>query len=71
MRFRTSLCTCGGNAGPSISAPGPGVTLQLNDRVVAHTPKHDVIDALLHTWAEGDPVPQRVNQVVSKHPCAR
>jgi len=52
-------------------APGPGVTLQLNDRVVAHTPKHDVIDALLHTWAEGDPVPQRVNQVVSKHPCAR
>jgi hypothetical protein len=52
-------------------APGPGVTLQLNDRVVARTPKHDVIDALLHTWAEGEPVPQRVNRVVSKHPCER
>jgi hypothetical protein len=51
-------------------APGPGVTLQLNDRLVARTPKHDVIDALLHTWAEGEPVPQRVNRVVAKHPCA-
>jgi hypothetical protein len=52
-------------------APGPGVTLQLNDRVIARTPKHDVIDALLHTWAEGEPVPQRVNRVVSRHPCQR
>jgi len=50
-------------------APGPGVTLQLNERVVARTPKHDVVDALLHAWAEGEPVPQRVNRVVAKHPC--
>jgi hypothetical protein len=50
-------------------APGPGVTLQLNDRVVAKSPKHEVIDALLRTWAEGEPVPQRVSRVVSKHPC--
>jgi hypothetical protein len=49
--------------------PGPGVTLQLNGRVVARTPKHEVIDALLKTWAEGEPVPQRVNRVVEKHPC--
>jgi len=49
--------------------PGPGVTLQLNDRVVARTPKHELIDALLKTWAEGEPVPQRVNRVVAKHPC--
>ena len=48
---------------------GPGVTLQLNDRVVARTPKHQVIDALLQTWAEGEPVPQRVNQALEKHPC--
>ncbi|MFN2645652.1 MAG: chalcone isomerase family protein [Burkholderiales bacterium] len=52
-------------------APGPGVTLQLNDRLVARTPKHDVIDALLNAWAEGESLPQRVNRVVSKHPCAR
>ena len=49
--------------------PGPGVTLQLNDRVVARTPKHEVIEALLKTWAEGEPVPERVNRVVEKHPC--
>jgi len=50
-------------------APGPGVTLQLNERVVARAAKHEVIDALLRTWAEGEPVPQRVNRVVAKHPC--
>ena len=49
--------------------PGPGVTLKLNERVVAHAAKHDVIDALLHTWAEGEPVPERVNRIVAKHPC--
>jgi len=50
-------------------APGPGVTLQLNERVVARSPKHDVVNALLKTWADGEPVPQRVNQTVAKHPC--
>jgi len=50
-------------------APGPGVTLQLNERVVARSPKHDLIDALLHTWADGESVPQRVNKTVAKHPC--
>ena len=47
------------------------MTLQLNDRVVAQAPKHDLIDALLATWADGEPVPQRVNRVVSKHTCQR
>ena len=50
-------------------APGPGVTLQLNERLVARSPKHDVVDALLRTWADGEPVPQRVSQAVAKHPC--
>lgn len=52
-------------------APGPGVTLQLNDRLVARAPRHDLIDALLRTWADGEPVPQRVSQTVEKHPCSR
>jgi len=52
-------------------APGPGVTLQLNDRLIVRTPKHGVIDALLHAWAEGEPVPQRVNRIVARHPCQR
>ena len=52
-------------------APGPGVTLQLNERLIARSTKHEVIDALLRTWAEGEPVPQRVNRVIAKHPCQR
>lgn len=50
-------------------APGPGVTLQLNESVVAASPRHDVIDALLHTWADDEPVSKRLNRVVAKHPC--
>jgi len=50
-------------------APGPGVTLQLNERLVARSPRHDVVEALLRAWADGQPVPQRVNQTVAKHPC--
>jgi len=50
-------------------APGSGVTLQLNDRVIARTPRHDIVDALLQTWAENEPVPQRVSRVVAKNPC--
>ena len=50
-------------------APDAGVTLQLNDRVVARTQQHDVIDALLRMWADKEPVPERVNRVVAKNPC--
>jgi len=50
-------------------APGSGVTLQLNDRVVARSPRHDVIDALLQTWAENEPVRERVNRVIARNPC--
>jgi len=50
-------------------APGPGVTLQLNERLIARSPKHDVVDALLRTWAGGEPVRERVSQAVAKHPC--
>jgi hypothetical protein len=50
-------------------SPGSGVTLQLNDRVVARSPRHDVIDALLQTWAENEPVRERVNRVIARNPC--
>jgi hypothetical protein len=50
-------------------APENGVTLQLNDRIIARSPRHDVIDALLRTWAENEPVPQRVNRAIAKNPC--
>ena len=51
--------------------PGPGLTLALNDRVVARTPRHEVIDALLRTFADGKPVHESVSRVVEKHPCQR
>lgn len=50
-------------------APDAGVTLQLNDRVVARSARHDVIDTLLRTWADKDPVPERVNRAVARNPC--
>ena len=50
-------------------APGPGVTLQLNDQVVARSPRHGVVEALLHTWADDEPIPQRLHRTVTKHPC--
>jgi hypothetical protein len=50
-------------------APEHGVTLQLNDRVIARSPRHDVIDALLQTWTENEPLPQRVSRVIAKNPC--
>ena len=49
--------------------PGPGLTLALNDRVVARTPRHEVVDALLRTFADGKPVHESVARVVEKHPC--
>ena len=50
-------------------APGPGLTLQLNDQVVARSPRHAVVEALLETWADDEPVPQRLHRTVAKHPC--
>jgi hypothetical protein len=50
-------------------APGAGLSLQLNEREVAQTSRHDVIEALLRTWADKEPLPARFNRVVAKHPC--
>jgi Chalcone isomerase-like len=52
-------------------APGPGVSLKVNDRLVAATPSHGVVEALLRTWAEDEPVRERVSRVVAKNPCER
>ena|SRR6185503_4676032 len=50
-------------------APGAGLSLQLNEREVAKTSRHDVIEALLRTWADNEPLPARLNRVLAKHPC--
>ena len=49
--------------------PGPGLSLQLNDRIVARTARHQLIEALLETWAEGEPIAERLSRVISRHPC--
>jgi hypothetical protein len=50
-------------------APGPGVSVKVNDREVAAARDHRVVEALLRTWAEGEPVPERVSRTIAKHPC--
>jgi len=52
-------------------APGPGVSLKVNDRLVAATPNHALVDALLRTFADNRPVRERVGEVIARHPCAR
>jgi hypothetical protein len=52
-------------------APGPGVSLKVNDRLVAAAPSHGLVDALLRTWADDEPVRQRVSRAVARHPCGQ
>lgn len=52
-------------------APGPGVSLKVNDRVVAAAPTHRIVDAMLQAWAQDEPVYERVRRVVARHPCGR
>lgn len=50
-------------------APGPGIVLDVNGDVVARTPSHALIDALLRDFADGSPIPERVARTVQRHPC--
>ena len=50
-------------------APGRGVTLELNERTVARAAEHRLVNALLETWADGEPVAMRVGRTVAKNPC--
>lgn len=50
-------------------APGPGVSVRLNGGVVATSPNHQFVEAMLSTWAAHDPVPKRLVQAISRNPC--
>ena len=52
-------------------APGPGVSLKVNDRLVAAAPSHSLVEALLRTFADDEPVRERVSRVIARHPCGR
>lgn len=51
--------------------PGPGVSLKVNDRLVAAAPSHSLVEALLRTFADDEPVRERVNRVIARHPCGQ
>jgi chalcone isomerase-like protein len=50
-------------------APGPGVSVRVNGGLVATTPNHLLVEAMLSTWAAHDPVPKRLVQAISRNPC--
>ena len=51
--------------------PGHGVTLQVNERQLAHVPGHAAIDALLRAWAEeGVPLEEQLVRTTARNPCA-
>jgi len=50
-------------------APGRGVSLELNERTVARADEHRLVQTLLETWADGQPIADRVSATVAKHPC--
>lgn len=50
-------------------APERGVEVQLNEQVIARSERHEVVEALLGVWADGEPVRERVNRAVRKHRC--
>lgn len=49
--------------------PGTGVTLAVNDRVVASEPRHDLIDSIQRTWADGDPLSGKLRRLALNYPC--
>lgn len=49
--------------------PGEGVTIRVNDDVVATTPSHDLISAVLRTWAGKDPLSGKLQRLLLEHPC--
>lgn len=50
-------------------APGAGLDLRVNDQLVARTPSHGLVEAMLLTWAGKDPVTERLQRVLATHPC--
>ena len=50
--------------------PARGVSMRVNDHLVASTPGHALIDALLQAWAEDEPASAKLERLVRTHRCA-
>lgn len=49
--------------------PNEGVTMQVNDKVVAQGLRHDLIHEMLEAWAQDDPISGKLRRLVLRHPC--
>jgi hypothetical protein len=49
--------------------PRGGVSLRLNGRTVGSVEGHSVVDAILETWAEREPLADRIERFASKSQC--
>jgi len=59
-------------AGDSISityVPGEGVSLRHNGELVVRSPDHALIESILGVWADGKPVPARLEATIARYPC--
>ena len=50
--------------------PDRGVSLLVNDRVRAAAPGHDIIDAVLATWAGDEPLGEKLMRVIRSERCS-
>ena len=49
--------------------PGAGVAMAVNGRTVATAPGHELIDSMLRSWADGDPLSGKLRRLALEHPC--
>ena len=49
--------------------PQSAVTITLNSELVAYVPGHRVVDSILSTWAEHQPVGEKLARLAIEHPC--
>lgn len=50
-------------------APQRGVSMAVNDRVIAHDEGHGVFQQMLSAWAEGDPISGKLQRLMLENPC--
>jgi len=50
-------------------APDQGVTLRINDRLVAQSAGHGLVDAILETWADDEPMRKKLQRVIARNAC--
>lgn len=49
--------------------PQQGVTMWSNDQFIVHAPGHGVIDSILNTWRENEPLAEKLDRLSVEHRC--